>query len=277
MRFTCVIYGFIVRIKREAKREESLKGKVTLVTGAGGGIGAKICERFAQLGSFIYLCDIEEAKDLADIINGKYEEPRSKPVRCDISSQEEIKKMYHLISRDHDGIDILINNAAVYGPLDNHNFPQISYDDFLKTIKIDLSGAVYCTLMALPYMKEKKYGKIIFTAAPLSSSGIPCPYLAGKAGFIGLAKFIAEKYSKYGIQTFALLLRHVNTPMIRRVAKSRGHNVEESIQKMNENSLTGRMITPEEIAEIYAHFALATVANINGITLLSDGGITYLR
>lgn len=257
--------------------EESLKGKVTLVTGAAGGIGAKVCERFAELGAFVYLCDVQETTHLANLINERFKEPRSKPVQCDISSKEDIKSMYRQISDENSGVDILINNAAVYGPLVAHHFPQISYEDFLKTIKIDLSGAVYCTLMALPHMKENKWGRIIFTAAPLSSSGIPCPYLAGKAGFIGLTKYLSKKYNEYGIRTFALALRHVGTPMIERVIKSRGKDVKTGIKEMNKKSLTGRMITPEEIAEIYAYFSLATSPQINGITLLSDGGITYLQ
>lgn len=257
--------------------DEPLKGKVTLVTGAAGGIGEKICERFAELGSFVYLCDVQEATNLANRINKKYKKPRSKPAPCDISSKEEVKDMYRRISDKQGGVDILINNAAVYGPLETHHFPQISYEDFLKTIAIDLSGAVYCTLMALPYMKENKWGKIIFSAAPLSSSGIPCPYLAGKAGFIGLTKFLSKKYSDYGIRTFALVLRHVGTPMIKRVIKSRGREVEEGLKKMNEKSLTGKMITPEKIAEIYSYFSLSILPQLSGVTLLSDGGITYLQ
>lgn len=256
---------------------EPLKGKITLVTGATGGIGKKISEKFAELGAFVYLCDIQETTALAKNINAKYPQPRSAPAPCDISSKQDVKGMYGRISNEKGGVDILINNAAVYGPLDTHNFPQISYKDFLKTIKIDLSGAVYCTLMALPYMKKNGWGKIIFSAAPLSSSGIPSPYLAGKAGFIGLTKYLSKKYGDYGICTFALALRHVGTPMIKRVIKSRGREVEEGIQKMSSKSLIGRMITPEEIAEIYSYFSLSSLPQLNGVTLLSDGGITYLQ
>ena len=257
--------------------QDSLKNKVTLVTGADGGIGAKICERFAELGSFVYLCDIHEPSALADSINSKYDAPRSKPVPCDISKKDDVKAMYRGIANERDGVDILINNAAVYGPMEAHNFPEISYEDFLQTINIDLCGTVYCTLMAIPYMKKNQWGKILFSAAPLSSSGIPCPYLAGKSGFIGLTKHIAKHYGAHGIQTFALALRHVGTPMINRVIKSRGRVVEEGLKKMNENALTGKMITPEEIAEIYAFFSLSTTSAPNGATILADGGITYLK
>jgi 3-hydroxybutyrate dehydrogenase len=254
---------------------ELLKGKTTLVTGAAGGIGIKICEKFAALGSFVYLCDIQESIDIARNINERYAGARAAPIACDIANKDDVVSMYRRIADERGGVDILVNNAAVYGPLDAHHFPQISYEDFLSTIKIDLSGAVYCTLMALPYMKEQKWGKILFSAAPLSSSGIPCPYLAGKAGFIGLTKYIARQYGEYGISTFALVLRHVGTPMIQRVIVSRGHAVEEGLAKMNAKSLTGRMITPEEIADIYAYSS--TSSGINGATLLSDGGITYLQ
>jgi 3-hydroxybutyrate dehydrogenase len=256
---------------------EPLRGKTTLVTGAAGGIGKKICEKFATLGSFVYLCDIQKSVDLAQAINEKYTDARAAPVACDIADKDDVVSMYRRITEERGGVDILVNNAAVYGPLETHHFPQISYEDFISTIKIDLSGAVYCTLMALPYMKKQQWGKILFSAAPLSSSGIPCPYLAGKAGFIGLTKYIARQYGDYGISTFALVLRHVGTPMIQRVIISRGHDVEEGLAKMNAKSLTGRMITPEEIADIYAHFSVTTSSGINGVTLLSDGGITYLQ
>jgi NAD(P)-dependent dehydrogenase (short-subunit alcohol dehydrogenase family) len=181
--------------------------------------------------------------------------------------------MYHEISNEKDGVDILINNAAVHGKGD---FPEITYEEFLKTINIDLSGAMYCTLLAIPYMMKKRWGRILFTGAPLSSSGIPCPYLAGKSSFIGLAKYISQKYKKFDIRTFTLVLRHCDTPMIRRVMEARGKDVELGIEELHKKSRTGKMITPKEVAEIYAYFSLAASPNVNGLTLLSDGGITYL-
>ncbi|MFW6273943.1 MAG: hypothetical protein ACOC17_03445, partial [Halanaerobium sp.] len=121
------------------------------------------------------------------------------------------------------------------------------------------------------------WGRIIFTAAPLSSSGIPAPYLAGKLGFIALANKIKENYSHKNIHSFALILRHTDTPMIRRVLKSRGKDVEAGIKSLNEKSLTGRMIKPSEIAELYSYFAAADNESIIDLSLLADGGITYLR
>ena len=253
--------------------EDSLKGKVTLVTGATGGIGTEICKKFTKLGSFVYICDIKGTRKLADRINEHYEEPRSISAPYDISSKEKVKDMYQQISEEKDGVDILINNAAIHGKGD---FPQISYDEFLKAIKVNLSGAMFCTLMTIPYMKKKRWGRILFTGAPLSSSGIPCPYLAGKSGFIGLTKYISEKYKEYGIRTFALVLRHCDTPMIRRVMKARGKDIEKSIKELNKKSRTGKMITPKEVAEIFTYFSLAKSPRITGYALLSDGGITYL-
>ncbi len=255
------------------EEKNTLKGKVTLVTGATGGIGREICKRFAELGSFVYICDIKETTELANYINEQYEEPRSMAVPYDISSKVEVREMFQKILKENNGVDVLINNAAVHGTGD---FPEISYNEFLKTIKIDLSGAMYCTLMATPYMKKNKWGRIIFTGAPLSSSGIPCSYLAGKSAFIGLAKYISKRYKHDNIRTFTLVLRHCDTPMIRRVVKARGKDVEKGIKELNKKSKTGKMITPEEVAEIYAYFSLAKSPKISGLTLLSDGGITYL-
>lgn len=254
-----------------------LKGKVSLVTGGAGGIGVKVCEKLAALGSFVYVCDIREATGLVDRINAKYQELRAASAKCDISNRENVEAMYSRISQQRGGVDILVNNAAVYGPSKANRFPEISYEDFIKTIQVDLSGAVYCTLLAIPYMKQKGWGRIVFTAAPMSSSGIPSPYLAGKAGFIGLTKYLSRRFGGDGIRTFALALRHVDTPLIRKVIASRGYDVEKGVKAMHEKSLTGRMITPEEVADVYAYFISASSPRISGAVILTEGGITYLR
>lgn len=258
--------------------KETLNNKVTLVTGAGGGIGERICAEFAQLGSIVYLCDINDTSEIAKKINEEIGAEKAKSVICDISSKESVREMFETIEAENDGVDILINNAAVKGPRTGaHSFPEMTYEGFKKTIDIDLSAGVYCILLSLPNMINKKWGRIIFTSAPLSSSGIPAPYLAGKSGFIGLAKQIAQQYGQDNIRTLAFALRHADTPMIRRVIESRGVDVEEGVRKLNEQSLTGKMIKPEEIAKIYSYFAVNASSTINGVTLLSDGGITYMR
>lgn len=254
-----------------------LEGKSALVTGACGGIGREISKKFAAEGADVYLCDIKDCSDFAERINEDLAAERASSLVCDISSAEDVEEMFEQIRLQNSKVDILINNAAVKGPDGPHNFPDMSFEGFKKTIDIDLSGAVYCIQNALPQMLEQKWGRIIFTAAPLSSSGIPAPYLAGKLGFIALANKIAEKYSHKNIHSFALILRHTDTPMIRRVLKSRGKDVEEGIRKLNEKSLTGKMIKPAEIAELYSYFAEADSESIVDLSLLADGGITYLR
>lgn len=255
----------------------NLNGKISLVTGGAGGIGRAICEKLAGLGSFVFICDIKKADEEAQRINAEYPEERASAAPCDIADREAVGALYARIRQEKGGVDILINNAAVYGPLENHHFPHLSYEDFVKTIQVDLSGAMYCTLLALPHMKRKGWGRILFTAAPMSSSGIPSPYLAGKAGFMGLTKYLSQRYGEDGIFTFALALRHVDTPMIRKVMKSRGHDPDRAVKSLHEESLTGRMITPEEIADIYAHVICAAPPGLNGMVIPADGGITYLR
>lgn len=254
-----------------------LSDRVSLVTGGAGGIGVAICEKLAALGSFVYVCDIKDAEKIAENINSNLQEEKAGAAPCDIADRGAMEAMYDRIARERGGVDILVNNAAVYGPLEQHHFPELSFDHFVKTIQVDLSGAVYSTLLALPHMKEEGWGRILFTAAPLSSSGIPSPYLAGKAGFIGLTRYLSKRYREEGIYTFALALRHVDTPMIRRVMKSRGHDPEQAVKTLHAESLTGRMITPDEIAEVYAHVVTTMDRETSGMVILADGGITYLR
>ena len=254
--------------------KKTLNGKVALVTGGGGGIGKAVCKKLASMGVFVYVNDVSDsAKKVVEEINKQNKSEIAYLAQYDISDKKAVEKMFEEVKKRHGGVDILINNAAVYGP--SCKFYEMSYDDFLKTIGVDLSGAVYCTLLALPHMIQNKWGRIIFTAAPMSSSGIPAPYLAGKAGFIGLAKYISKKFKD--IYTFGLALRHVDTPLIRKVIKNRGKDIEAGIKELNSKSLTGRMITPEEVAEIYGYFLTSLWKSLDGTVILADGGITYLR
>lgn len=254
-----------------------LQDKVALITGAGGGIGSEISKEFACLGACVYLCDIADTQDLADQIHQEVGGNKPIPMRCDISSRQEIENMMNQIREENGGVDILINNAAIKGPKGPHSFPEMDFEGFKLTANIDLSAAVHLTLNALPHMRQQQWGRILFTAAPLSSSGIPAPYLTGKAGFLGLSKYLAATYKADGIKTFALALRHTETPMIRRVIASKGLDVEEGLKKMHAKSLTGRMTTPAEIAKLFAYFAVQEDPEVTGVSLLSDGGITYLR
>jgi NAD(P)-dependent dehydrogenase (short-subunit alcohol dehydrogenase family) len=267
----------LLTTRKVTKQRMEIEGRVSLVTGGAGGIGRSICEKLASRGSFVYVCDIAGAIDVAKRINATSEAPRATAARCDISDRAALEALYGRVAQEHGGVDILINNAAVYGPSEGHRFPELSYEDFKKTIQVDLSGAMYCTLLALPHMKEQGWGRIGFVAAPMSSSGIPAPYLAGKAGFIGLTKYIAQRFAGNGISTFALALRHVDTPLIRKVMASRGHDPNVAIKSLHERSLTGRMIAPEEIADIFAHAISTATPSISGTVILADGGITYLR
>jgi NAD(P)-dependent dehydrogenase (short-subunit alcohol dehydrogenase family) len=265
--------------RREAVKKEylPLQEKVTLITGAAGGIGSAISYEFARLGSKVCMCDISDPNKLADKIESEGISNRPFPYVCDISEYQQVEDMIRRIEAEHGGVDILINNAAVHGSGTKNTFPEISLENFKKTIDIDLSAAVWLTLLVLPHMREKGFGRVLFTAAPRSSSGIPSPYLAGKSGFISIARHIAARYDKEGIKSLALALRHTETPMIRRVIASKGIDVEEGLKKMHAQSLTGRMITPHEIAKLYAWFAVADESEVSSVSLLSDGGITYMR
>lgn len=254
-----------------------LKDRVTLVTGAAGGIGRAICYEFARLGSTVCMCDISDTKDLADEIDAVCHINRPVPCKCDISDLSQVESMIRNIGEAYGGVDILINNAAINGPEGKNTFPEMTYEGFKKTIDIDLSAAVWLTLGVLTHMRAQKWGRILFTAAPRSSSGIPAPYLAGKSGFISMAKNLYSRYGCDGIRTLSLALRHTETPMIRRVIASKGIDVEEGLKKMHAQSLTGRMIRPEEISKLYAWFAIADNSSVSSFSMLSDGGITNMR
>lgn len=91
-------------------------GKISLVTGGAGGIGRSICEKLATLGSFVYVCDIRGASEVADHINAGYQVAGASGVPCDISDRETVEATYARIARERDGVDILQQRSRVWAP-----------------------------------------------------------------------------------------------------------------------------------------------------------------
>jgi glucose 1-dehydrogenase len=248
-----------------------LQAKVSLITGAGQGIGKAIALAFAREGSRVVVNDInlETARDTAqEIKDMKLEKVKALPIRADISKKDEVSSMLQEILRNFGRIDILVNNAGVQTETP---FLDLSEQEWDRIMAVNLKGAFLCSQLAAREMVKQKTGKIINISSVhqfLPRSNI-AHYAASKGGMMMLTKVMAIELAEYKINVNCIAPGAVATAMNEAVLSS-----PPSLAELNSHIPWGRMAEPEEIAQCAVYLASDDANYITGSTIYIDGGLT---
>lgn len=244
-----------------------MKRKVALVTGSSKGIGASIIEEFAKVGYDVvinYNNSKKEAEELKDKIK-KYN-VNSLVIKCDVSNEEEVKKMIEEIKLKLGSIDILVNNAAV-----NYNdfFYKKTVEDFKRTIDVNLIGAFLVSKYVSKDMINNKWGRIVNIS---STNGINTyypicfDYDASKAGLISLTHNLAIELAPY-VTVNAIAPGFIGTDSELKEMD------EEFIKQEEEKILVKRMGKPHEVAKLVSFLVSDDASYINNSVIRIDGGM----
>jgi len=183
--------------------------KRVVVTGASRGIGESISLKLADYGFtvFGFARNIDRLYDLEKKGKG-----RIFGYRVDITIPEQIQHAYESIEKNHGPIDVLINNAGIYQGIE---FAKQEIDTINHIIDTNLKGTLYCTRLILPYMINRKKGRIINISSVSGTRGIPLEvaYGASKHGVIGMADALAQEIKPYGILISTICPGAVDTPL----------------------------------------------------------------
>jgi 3-hydroxybutyrate dehydrogenase len=251
-----------------------LQGKVALVTGSTSGIGLAIARALAAEGATLMINgfgpadEIErECRELGAAVHDG----------ADLSDPEAIGRMMQRCA-ELGGPDILVNNAGIQHVSPVEDFPPEKWD---AIIAINLSAAFHTTRLAVPAMKQKKWGRIINTASAHSFVASPnkSAYVAAKHGIAGFTKAVALETARDGITINCISPGYVWTPLVEAqipdTMRTRGLTRE---QVMNDVLLaaqpTKRFVTPEEVAALAVFLCRDEAASITGTNLSMDGGWT---
>lgn len=257
-----------------------LKGKTALITGSTSGIGLAYAKALAAEGANLVINGfgdaqaIEEERRGLEAVSGG----RALYSAADLTSVEATEAMMAEAAEAFGGVDILINNAGMQHVAPVEEFPV---DKWNLIIALNLNSAFHTTRLAVPYMKQKKWGRIIQTASAhsLTASPFKSAYVTAKHGLAGFTKTIALELATHGITANCISPGYVWTPLVEKqipdTMKARGMTRE---QVMNDVLLAGQptkqFVTVEQVAAVAVFLCRDEASNITGTNISVDGGWT---
>ena len=240
-----------------------LEGRIALVTGGAGGIGAATCRRLAAEGATVAVTDLkaDAAGEVAAEIGGRAYE-------LDVSSTESVIAAVAATESDLGPIDVLVNNAGY----DEFGF-FVNTDEAMwdRVVGVNLRGVIACTHAVLPGMQERRRGRIVNVASEAGRVGSPGSgvYSAAKAGVIGLTKALAKEVARHGVYVNAISPAVIETAILDQLTPAQ---VEYMVQRIP----LGRTGRPEEVAALICWLASDECTFTTGQCIdISGGRATY--
>lgn len=242
-----------------------LNGQVALVTGGGRGIGRAIALALADEGADVALCarNLEQVRRVAEEIASRGR--RSLAIQADVSSLEDVKRMFSEVEANFGRLDILVNNAGIIrrGSIEDH--PD---EEWEKVINVNLRGTYYCCREAAKIMKRQRYGRIINISSVAGKVGdiASAPsYGPSKGAVNALTKSLARFLAPYGITVNAVAPHAIETEMSAEWSEERRRQIISQIP-------LGRLGKPEEVAAAVVFLASPEAGFITGEILDVNGG-----
>lgn len=256
---------------------QELAGKVAIITGGAGGIGLATVELFVAEGAKVVIADV-------DVANGEALAARlgssARFVRTDVSNPDEVRTLVDTAVAHFGGLHIMFNNAGIAGAMCSR-FLDDDLKDFQRVIGINLLGAMAGSQAAARHMAKHGGGVIINNAsiAGILPGHALMTYRATKAAVIQFSKSIAIDFAEYGIRVNCLAPGHIRTSL---TAFSLPGLSDEAIEKvkqavspvMDANQPLKRHGAPQDVAEAVLFLVGRRGAQITGVVLPIDGGIT---
>lgn len=236
-----------------------LQGKVAVITGGASGIGAATAKLFSEHGAKLVLVDLQEdlgtsfAQELRDAIF----------VKADVTNEEQVANVFEKAKEAYGQVDIVFNNAGIGKVTPTH---EVSYDEWRKTVAVDLDGVFLVAREAIRSFQQTGGGVIVNTASMYGWVGSPgsAAYNAAKGGVVNFTRSIGLEYAEHDIRVNALCPGFIDTPII----------PEESKDILKQMTPMKRLGQSEEMAKAVLFLASDDSSFMTGASLVVDGGYT---
>lgn len=250
------------------------KNKVVILTGAGGGIGTAIAQRFAQLGAKLALLDIrlDTVQQLAQRLG--LSEDRALCAAPDVADEASVKSVIAEIKERFGRVDVLINAAGIPGP--SARTEDYAFEKVKQVFAVNVFGTFLMMQNVLPIMQAQRSGAILNFGSVSGMFGYPyeIAYGSSKAAIIYMTKNAANENGGNGVRINSISPGWVKTQMMKTIVESyHDVGIEDSAENVTLGPM-GRPATPEEIANVAVFMCSEEASYVNGSNFLVDGGMT---
>ena len=250
-----------------------LDKKIALITASASGIGRAAAVLFAREGAAVAVADIDKGR-ITDTVNEITKAGgRAVGIPCDLTRETDARRIVKDAVAAFGGLDIVWNNVGHPGP---GRVEDINMDDYDMAMSLNVRSVIVTTSEAIPALKKRGGGSIIFTSSIAGIYGSPFSpvYSAAKFGVTGLTKSLALRLAPDNIRVNCVCPAPIDTPMLdifmgRPDVESNKH---ENLARMKQAIPLGRVGSPTEVAQAGLFLASDDASYITGVALPVDGG-----
>ena len=237
-----------------------LEGKVCVITGAAGGIGAESVSLFQEEGAKVVGVDLQEGS------------PGDLSIAADVTSEDDVRAMYERTKDEFGRIDVLFNNAGI-SPTDDDSVLKTGLDAWQRVQDVNLKSVFLCCKYGIPHLLESGGGSVINTAsfvAVMGAATSQISYTASKGGVLAMTRELGVEFARQGVRVNALCPGPVNTPLLQELyAKD-----EAKAKRRLVHLPMGRFAEAREIAKGALFLASDDSSYVTASTFLVDGGLS---
>jgi NAD(P)-dependent dehydrogenase (short-subunit alcohol dehydrogenase family) len=237
-----------------------LEGKVCVITGASGGIGAATAARFSEEGAKVVGADLAPGA------------PGDLSVEVDVADEEQVRALYARAAEEFGRIDVLFNNAGI-SPTDDASVLDTSLETWQRVQDVNLKSVYLCCKHGIPHLLEAGGGSVINTAsfvAVMGAATSQISYTASKGGVLAMSRELGVEFARRGVRVNALCPGPVNTPLLRELFAK---DPERAARRLVHVPM-GRFAEAEELANAALFLASDESSYVTASTFLVDGGLS---
>jgi NAD(P)-dependent dehydrogenase (short-subunit alcohol dehydrogenase family) len=237
-----------------------LDGKVCVITGAAGGIGAATAALFQAEGASVVGVDLQEGS------------PGDLSLAADVTNEDDVRGMYQQAKERFGRIDVLFNNAGISPPADA-SVLETENDVWDRVQDVNLKSVFLCCKHGIPHLLEGGGGSVINTAsfvAVMGAATSQIAYTASKGGVLAMSRELGVEFARRGVRVNALCPGPVNTPLLQELYAS---DPEKAARRLVHLPM-GRFAEADEIAKGALFLASEDSTYVTASTFLVDGGLS---
>ena len=247
-----------------------LQDKVAIITGGSKGIGLGCARVFAKYGCTVVIAARGEEDGRAaeeELVEAGH---RASFVRCDVTSEGDMRRLVDTAVERFGKLDCVVNNAGWHPPA--MGIDETSVEEFEQLLRLNLTSTFMGCKFAVPHLRRTR-GCIINMSSEVAliGQGMAPSYVSTKAGQLGLSRALALDLAPDGVRVNAVCPAGVMTPLMREWADTE-YDPEAALKMVDSWHPLGRMATIEEMGEVCAFLASDEASFVTGQTICPDGG-----